>query len=158
MAAKKKTARKPAAKKAPAKKKARRIKMPIRTKPEAFRARAAQPSFTVNDLAKSIAFYRDGIGFVQREEWKNDGKLVGVGLRAGTVEIFLSQDDGAKGWDRKKGVACSVSFITAQKVDDVAARLKKAGYSLLSEPTNMPWGSRAFRVADPDGFLIGISS
>jgi uncharacterized glyoxalase superfamily protein PhnB len=159
MAAKKRKPTKQAAPKRKASPKAKpRLKMPIRNKPEAFRARAAHTSFTVNDLAKSIAFYRDGIGFTQQEEWKNDGKLVGVGLRAGTVEIFLSQDDGAKGWDRKKGIACSVSFITAQKVDDVAARLKKAGYALLSEPTNMPWGSRAFRVADPDGFLIGISS
>jgi uncharacterized glyoxalase superfamily protein PhnB len=43
-------------------------------------------------------------------------------------------------------------------VDDVAARLKKAGYALLGEPADMAWGARAFRVADPDGFVIGISS
>ena len=120
--------------------------------------RAAQAAFTVNDLAKSVAFYCGGIGFIAREEWKHEGKVVGVELRAGTVDLFLSQDDGAKGWDRKKGVGASVSFVTTQNVDDVAARLKKAGYALLSEPADMPWGTRGFRVADPDGFLIGISS
>jgi uncharacterized glyoxalase superfamily protein PhnB len=157
MAAKKKPAKKAAAKKAAPKQKLA-IKMPIRSKPEAFRARASHASFTVNDLAKSLAFYREGIGFTMGEEWKDGGKVVGVELRAGTVELYLSQDDGAKGWDRKKGVACSVTFVTTQKVDEIAARLKKAGYALLSEPTDMPWGARAFRVADPDGFLIGISS
>lgn len=131
---------------------------PSRAEPQAFRARAAQPSFTVNDLAKSIAFYCTGIGFSVGEVWTHEGKVTGVELRAGTVELYLSQDDGAKGWDRKKGIGSSISFITAQKVDDVAARLKKAGYALLSEPTDMPWGARAFRVADPDGFVIGISS
>ncbi len=158
MAAKKKStaSKKPAVSKKAAPRKA--AKAPARAEPQAFRARASHASFTVNDLAKSIAFYRDGVGFTVKREWKDAGKLVGVELRAGTVELYLSQDDGAKGWDRKKGVACSISFITAQKVDDVAARLKKAGYALLSEPGDMPWGSRAFRVADPDGFLIGISS
>jgi lactoylglutathione lyase len=129
-----------------------------RAEPQAFRARAAHPSFTVNDLTKSIAFYCTGIGFSVGEVWTHEGKVTGVELRAGTVELYLSQDDDAKGWDRKKGVGASISFITAQKVDDVAARLKKAGYPLLGEPADMPWGARAFRVADPDGFLIGISS
>ena len=159
MAAKKKPT-KPAAKKSAAKKPAKKTapRKPTRAEPQAFRARACHASFTVNDLTKSLAFYRDGLGFTLGEEWKHEGKVVGVELRAGTVELYLSQDDGAKGWDRKKGVACSLSFITAQKVDDIAARVKKAGYPLLSEPRDMEWGPRAFRVADPDGFIIGISS
>ena len=159
MAAKKKNPpKKTALKKAKKAKKAKNVRKPTRAEPQGFRARACHASFTVNDLAKSIAFYCTGMGFTMREEWKHEGKLVGVELRAGTVELYLSQDDGAKGWDRKKGVATSISFITARRVDDVAARLKKAGYALLSEPAEMPWGARAFRVADPDGFLIGISN
>jgi lactoylglutathione lyase len=161
MAAKKKTSKKPAAKKKAAPKKkavARKPTKPARAEPQSFRARASHAAFTVNDLAKSIAFYRDGLGFILREEWKHEGKVMGVEMRAGTAELYLSQDDGAKGWDRKKGVGCSISYITAQSVDDVAARVKKAGYPLLSEPMDMPWGSRGFRVADPDGFVIGIST
>ena len=151
MAAKKKTSPKKAARK-------KATKAPARAEPQAFRARACHASFTVNDLGKSVAFYVAGVGFTVSETWKEGGKVVAVELRAGTVELYLSQDDGAKGWDRKKGVATSISFITARRVDDVAARLKKAGYALLSEPAEMPWGARAFRVADPDGFLIGISN
>jgi lactoylglutathione lyase len=155
MAAKKKTSR-PAAKKPAARKPTPR--KPTRAEPQAFRARACHAAFTVNDLAKSVAFYCQGIGFTVKENWKTDGKVTGVELRAGTVELYLSQDDGAKGWDRKKGVGGSITFVTAQKVDDVAARLKKAGYTLLGEPRDMEWGARALRVADPDGFIIGISS
>lgn len=169
MAAKKKKAsRKPVAKrKAAAKKTKKKVvarkkpaprKKPTRAEPQTFRARAAQAAFTVNDLTRSIAFYCTGLGFTVQEEWKNDGKVAGVELRAGTVELYLSQDDGAKGWDRQKGVGTSLTFVTTQKVDGVAARLEKAGYALLSAPSDMPWGARAFRVADPDGFVIGVSS
>jgi lactoylglutathione lyase len=129
-----------------------------RAEPQSFRARNCHAAFTVNDLARSITFYRDGLGFTIGEEWKTDDKVTGVELRAGTVELYLSQDDGARGWDRRKGVGMSLTFITAQSVDDVADRLRNVGFPLLAEPRDMPWGARAFRVADPDGFVIGIST
>jgi uncharacterized glyoxalase superfamily protein PhnB len=32
------------------------------------------------------------------------------------------------------------------------------GGTLASEPTDMPWGQRVFRVKDPDGFVLVIAS
>jgi predicted enzyme related to lactoylglutathione lyase len=52
----------------------------------------------------------------------------------------------------------SFQITTAQDVDGIAARIKSAGGVLASEPMTMPWGSRAFRLQDPDGFKITISS
>lgn len=43
-------------------------------------------------------------------------------------------------------------------MDQLAADIKARGGSLLSEPTDQPWGSRDFAVEDPDGFKISISS
>ena len=129
-----------------------------RAQPETFRARSFTASLTVNDLQRSIAWYRDFVGFVVGEEWKDNGKVLGVSLKAGSTELYLNQDDGAKGWDRKKGEGMSLHFTTAQKVDDVATRIKQAGGTLQSEPTDYPWGERAFRVKDPDGFILTISS
>ena len=37
-------------------------------------------------------------------------------------------------------------------------QIKARGGSLELEPTDMPWGVRVFRVKDPDGFKIAISS
>src|SRR5437867_8772258 len=64
----------------------------------------ASPSFTVNDLEKSLAWYRDVLGFGVEETWKDDAKkVIGVSLRAGDVSFMIGQDDWKKGRDRKKG-------------------------------------------------------
>jgi uncharacterized glyoxalase superfamily protein PhnB len=151
---KKKTTRRPARRKT-ARKAPRRVK---RKQPEALRLRAAAPSFTVNDLQKSIAWYRDVLGFTVKERWEHEGKLAGVELVAGTVTFGLSQDDWKKGRDRRKGEGCSVYCTTGQDVDEIAARIKARGGALLHEPRDEPWGVRDFAVADPDGFKITISS
>jgi uncharacterized glyoxalase superfamily protein PhnB len=131
--------------------------VPAREEPATFRARAATVSLTVKDLQKSIAWYRDVAAFMIDEEWQRDGKIVGVSFKAGEVELWLAQDDGAKGWDRQKGEGFSVQFTTAQDVDKLAKGMKARGGVLESEPTDMPWGARVFRVKDPDGYKLAFS-
>jgi uncharacterized glyoxalase superfamily protein PhnB len=128
-----------------------------RAQPESLRARALSASLTVKDLAKSMAWYRDVVGFTVDREHEREGKLVGVSLKAGDVRILINQDNGAKGWDRAKGEGFSLQFTTTQSVDDIANRIKGLGGTLDTEPTDMPWGPRVFRVRDPDGFRLAFS-
>ena len=130
---------------------------PERAQPESFHARTLTASLTVKDLHKSVAWYRDVVGFTVDREHERDGKLRAVSIVAGNVRLLLNQDDGAKGWDRTKGEGFSLQFITTQSVDDLASRIKSAGGSLESEPADMPWGVRMFRVRDPDGFRFAFS-
>jgi len=146
------TRAKPAARAKPA-----RAKRADRARPETFRARTLAASLTVNDLQKSLAWYRDVVGFTVDREHARDGTLRAVSLKAGTVRILLAQDDGAKGFDRVKGEGFSLQFTTAQDVDDVASTIKERGGTLLTEPADMH-GARAFRLQDPDGFRLVISS
>jgi uncharacterized glyoxalase superfamily protein PhnB len=129
-----------------------------RAQPESFRGRSLAASLTVNDLQKSLAWYRDVVGFTVDREFEREGKVVGVALKAGDVRILIGQDDGAKGWDRLKGEGFSLMITTVQDVDELAARIKERGGTLESEPTDMPWGARVFRVTDPDDFKLAISS
>lgn len=129
-----------------------------RAEPESFRARALSASITVADLEKSAAWYCDAIGFTVGLRYEREGKLLAVRLVAGDVELLLTQDDGAKGKERAKGEGISLMITTAQSVDAVAARIKASGGTLDAEPTDMPWGARAFRFRDPDGFKLTISS
>ena len=131
---------------------------PIRAKPESFRARALQVSLTVKDLEKSLAWYTDVLGFAIDRRHERDGRLAAVSLKAGRVRILLGQDDGAKGWDRVKGQGLSLQFSTVQNVDELASRIKSAGGTLDTEPVDVPWGARVFRVSDPDGFKLVFSS
>lgn len=130
-----------------------------RAQPESFRGRELTASLTCNDLEKSLAWYRDVMGFHVQEEYpREDGSLGAVQLVAGGVRLLIGQDDGAKGWDRKKGEGFSLYVTTAQDVDEVAAGIKERGGLLEDEPADMPWGARIFRVRDPDGFLMTIST
>ncbi len=132
--------------------------MQEREQPETLRLKQAMPAMTVNDLAKSVAWYRDVLGFIVVEEHEMDGQVVGASLRAGAVDILLGQDDFKKGRDRVKGVGMRLYCTTGQDVDELAERIKAAGGELAAEPTNQPWGARDFAIQDPDGFLISIST
>src|SRR5918996_4911016 len=127
-----------------------------RRDPETLRLRSVQPSFTVDDLQRSLRFYTDALGFVVGERWEEGGQLRGVMLKAGACELGLSQDDWAKGRDRKKGEGMSLWCSTAQDVDALAARIKAAGSRLAEEPRDQSWGGRSLSVDDPDGFRLRI--
>ena len=98
------------------------------------------------------------LGFTVDRQHERDGKLIAVSLIAGDVRILINRDDGAKGWDRAKGEGFSLQFTTDQNVDNIAKRIRDHGGTLDSEPTDMPWGARVFRLKDPDGFKLVISS
>ncbi len=118
---------------------------------------ALQASLTVKDLAESVAWYTEGLGFRISRRVERDGQLRGMALEAGAVRLLLNQDDGAKGWDRTKGLGLSLQITTTDDVDAIAARLQARGTALDTEPKDFPWGARAFRVRDPDGFLLVLS-
>jgi uncharacterized glyoxalase superfamily protein PhnB len=123
-----------------------------------FKASALAASITVADLQKSMAWYRDVVGFEVQQQHERDGVLRAVSLHAGDVRILLNQEDGAKGWDRVKGEGISIQFTTSDSIDEIAARIKASGSAIDSEPADMPWGVRMFRMRDPDGFKLVFSS
>lgn len=127
---------------------------PARRQPETLRLRDVIPSFTVTDLQRSTAFYRDVLGFVVGEEWRENGTLQGCEMRAGAITFMLSQDDFAKGRDRKKGIGSRLRCSTAQDLDRMAGEIKARGGMLDQEPQLMPWGTREFMITDPDGFKL----
>lgn len=152
MPAKKKSTKKPT-RKAPRS----RPKRPTRRQPETLRLRSVSPGFTVNDIERSIAWYRDVLGCAVKDRWERDGKLMGVVIKAGSVELYLGQDDWKLGRDRKKGEGCRIYCSTVQDIDKLATTIKSRGGTLLHDPQTEPWGERDFAVADPDGFKITIS-
>lgn len=114
-------------------------------------------SLTADDLPATVAWYRDAVGFEVDREFERNGVTFAVRLRSGSVAVLITQDDGARGDDRAKGLGFSFRLTTQQRVDDVAERIRAHGFDLASEPFDA-WGARAFRVRDPNGFLLVISS
>jgi lactoylglutathione lyase len=160
--AKKKTKVKPTAGKA-----AKAKKVATRTAAKPARAKSARhttlslrsvaPSVTVDDIDKSLTWYRDVLGCTVKERWEQGGTLLGVELAAGAVSLMLAQDDWKRGRDRVKGEGFRLYCTTEQDVDALAEGIKARGGTLSYEPRD-EWGMRAFAVEDPDGFKLTIAS
>ena len=112
---------------------------------------------TVDDLAKSLAFY-EALGFSVAQRWEVDGTLLSVMLRAGTLELGLNQDDWKKGRERQKGLGTRLNIETLQSIDEIATRVKAAGFTLDVEPFDTQWKTRQFELTDPSGFKLTVSS
>ncbi len=127
-------------------------------KTETLRPSALSVSLTVKDIQQSLVWYRDVMGFTVERTLEREGKLRSVRLAAGDARIAINQDDGKKGWDRKKGEGFSLQFTTTQSIDAIAAGIEARGGKLDTEPADTPWGTRMFRLLDPDGYRFGVSS
>ena len=121
---------------------------------ETLRLRAFEPTFTVNDIERSVRFYTEVLGFIVIEQMSDGAALQGVLLKAGTCKLGLSQDDWAKGRDRKKGEGVRIWCDTVQDIDALAVRIRSAGGVLADEPKNQPDGEKSISVTDPDGFHL----
>ena len=157
MAARKRKAAKKAVRKRPAARSGRPDRR-SKSRPPTLRLRQATPGFTVNDLQRSLAFYRDILGFHEGEPWMQDGRMMGIEMKAGTIAFYLGQDDFKKGRDRVKGLGFRIYCDTADNVDQLAARIKARGGVLDHDPLTQPWGSRDFGITDPDGYHLTISN
>src|SRR6185436_16839363 len=99
------------------------------TQQSKLQAKTLLSGFTVDDLDKSIAFY-EALGFAVAQRWEQDGKLMSVMLQAGELQLGLNQDDWKKGRNRQKGLGTRLNIETAQNIDEIAARVKAAGFTL----------------------------
>jgi catechol 2,3-dioxygenase-like lactoylglutathione lyase family enzyme len=109
-------------------------------------------SLTVADIVQSLAWYRDGLGFVVDREFAREGRLMALSLRAGSVRILLTQDDGARGAGRVKGEGFSLSIVTTQDLNAIARRVAEyTGTGVAAEDSRF---GRVLRLQDPDGFRL----
>jgi uncharacterized glyoxalase superfamily protein PhnB len=117
-----------------------------------------EAALTVANLEHSATWYADVLGFREDRRHLREGQLIAISLNAGAVRILLTQDDGSKGLDRSRGAGFSLQITTHQDSDALAERARAKGATLDTEPVTAPHGARIFRLRDPDGFRLTISS
>lgn len=125
-----------------------------RREPESFRARVMTPTLGVSDVQASMDWYRERLGFIVDRVYRSGEAIAGVLLKGGVAQLMLIPRAAGSAAD----APVALHFSTAQDIDALAARITAAGDALASEPADLPFGARAFRVRDPDGFLLTISS
>jgi catechol 2,3-dioxygenase-like lactoylglutathione lyase family enzyme len=120
----------------------------------------------VDDLAKSLSFYRDGLG------WPRQG-IVGEQFEHGAVAFFdlqpglklalwprasLARDTGLAETPRSPTeFSLAHNVNSAQDVDAAMARAKEAGATIVKPAGKTFWGGYAGYFADPDGHLWEVA-
>jgi lactoylglutathione lyase len=104
----------------------------------------AFPIIHVRDAQRSLAFYRDLLGFEVTFEWPPE--FYSLELKGGGSLAVAQVPDPVVG-----------SFqlcIYTDDVDAAVASLRDSGVPVLQEPEDQPWKERMAYVADPDGHRV----
>lgn len=131
--------------------------------------------FTVANMQKSIAFYRDQIGFELKECWPTEKDAKWCSLLLDGQSVMLSQAAPAeqmekmcgpnvaagKFWGKKAaqfqeqthGIGCNL-YLMVPDVDAFAAKIAKKGLKSDLPPTSQFYGLRDTVVTDPDGYVL----
>jgi catechol 2,3-dioxygenase-like lactoylglutathione lyase family enzyme len=124
-------------------------------------ARRAGVILAVSDVERSLAFYRDRLGFSVEAVYDDPpyATLALAGVRLSLAEQGHPAED-------RPGIDLVVSddasradALLVVEVEDARgehARLSEQGVRFLAEPFEPPWGGCRFFCVDPDGYLVEI--
>jgi lactoylglutathione lyase len=121
------------------------------------RLTSVTPNLVVRDLPKSLAFYRDVLGFTISMSVPDAAPYVFVGLERDGVPVFLN-DVTAAAHDfpamasTPAGGTCTMYFAVTE-VDALHAAVAPHTEVVMPLKTQF-YGMREFSVIDPDGHLI----
>jgi catechol 2,3-dioxygenase-like lactoylglutathione lyase family enzyme len=124
-------------------------------------ARRVGTILAVADVGRSLAFYRDRLGFAVEATYDDPpyATLVLAGSRLSLAEQgHAAQDRPGVGLEAPADPARANVVLVVEVGDARAehARLGQQGVRFLAEPYEPPWGGCRFFCVDPDGYLVEI--
>src|ERR1017187_1089216 len=119
------------------------------------------PYMTVRDAARAIEFYKQAFGAVEKGVMKGpDGKIMHAELRIGD-SIFMLADEfpqyGSMSPPSTGGSGMGL-HIYVEDVDSAFDRAVRAGASVDMPVSDMFWGDRYGKLADPFGHKWSIAT
>jgi len=115
------------------------------------------PNLVVSNVERSLAFYRDVLGFAADVTVPDQAPYVFAMLRSGPVEIFLNASEAAVAEypafkDQRIGGTFTM-FVEVSGIERVYEALKPQ--VKIAMPLQKKWyGMTEFAFEDPDGYLI----
>ena len=121
----------------------------------------------VSDVARSLIFYRDVLGFSFEKPAKPDGaegysgKLkIGIYDRSWLTKLFGDRGgqniNGQNGGEQNVGVNPFLLSMTVDDLELVYQQLCDRQANIISPPTLMTWGQKILFLNDPDGNILEI--
>ena len=116
----------------------------------------------VEDLDRSLKFYRDGLGFETSAE---EGADIAFFRTGGTCLALYPREklaeDVAPGHPDERGAFPGITLAhntrRKEEVEEVLAQAERAGGTLLKPAQDVFWGGFSGYFADPDGYLWEVA-
>jgi lactoylglutathione lyase len=117
----------------------------------------------VTDLDASIRFYEDVLGFSleRRDRDYASLRLGGAVLGLGPI-AKLPEDGPPPGFTQgrlagRRGAGVEI-VLEVDDLEHAVARVERTGHPLAEPIRERPWGLRDFRLADPDGYYLRVTT
>ena len=121
--------------------------------------RSIMPCVLVPDVAQTVAWYRDVLGFRNGGAWGEGDEWFGIadvgdglGFHFKSAGASMPRLDPALTPETAKLDA--YVRVPADTIHPLHAALSKAGVRVLAPPREQPWGQRELLVQDPDGHVL----
>ncbi|HXP77233.1 MAG TPA: VOC family protein [Stellaceae bacterium] len=116
-------------------------------------------TLAVKSVKRSVAFYREKLGFTVEIDSTPDFAMIRVGGKSGgTIGLLMARHanrPGAKSTTNAQHAAIHVELST-DSLDSLYRRLKARGVRIHEPPHDEPW-ERSMQLYDPDGYTVEIA-
>lgn len=125
--------------------------------------RINQITLGVKNIAESLKFYRNGLGFATSVKEENPGivffnnrgtKLALYPLEELAKDIHEHNPPSGKGFS---GITLAYNAKSAEEVDEVMKKAEKAGATIVKSPQRVFWGGYSGYFSDPDGYYWEVA-
>ena len=114
----------------------------------------------VSDTAKSVDFYKTVLGFTELQSFGDYRPI-----KCGNVTIGISPITGLKAdhyfrpeiASHRKGLGIEI-VLEVDDIDAAYAHAQQSSYDIFEQLQQREWGLRDFRLVDPDGNYLRITS
>ncbi|MFK5969659.1 MAG: VOC family protein [Candidatus Marithrix sp.] len=124
-----------------------------------MKPRISMITLGVKDLATSVRFYKEGLGFPQMESppevafFTLNGTWLGLYNREALAKDATVKSDGS-GFN---SFTLSHNVETEEEVDAIIKKAIEAGASIVKEPQKASWGGYSGYFKDPDSHLWEVA-
>ena len=118
------------------------------------RITAIAPQFLVDDLDRSIPYYRDRLGF--ELDFIYEGFYASVSRDGFAIHLKCAPKTGADRGHRKDNEHLD-AFVGVIGVRELFGDFQTRGASVIKPLEEQPWSAVDFYVEDPDGYILCFS-
>ena len=114
------------------------------------------PFFLVTNVDRTVAFYRDGLGFSVTFRQPATESFFAI-LRRGRAQLFVKSEGSAPPPTPNPRVHPSIrwdAYVFAPDPDGLAAEFAASGVGFSEPLRDTEDGLRGFEIADPDGYVL----